>query len=85
MDIAANNQEHNTKARSLLVRNRHPDFALRQPLYRLFQGSSEDTGLSLLMRSPEDAVDGPILDKRYICCNLQQEKVHLAKVWQVTC
>lgn len=59
------------------MRNGHPDFALRQPLYRLFQGSPEDTGLSLLMRSPKDAVNGPILDERYIGCNLQQEKVHL--------
>jgi len=45
----------------------------------LFQGSSEDTGLSLLMRSPEDAVNGPILDERYICCNLRQDESPLYK------
>ena len=37
------------------------------------------------MRSPEDAVDGPVLDQRYVCCNLQQQEFFFANAWQVTC
>lgn len=54
-----------------LVRNRNSDFAFCQPLDRLLKRSSKDSGLGLLVCTPKDAMDGPILHQRNVGCNLQ--------------
>lgn len=53
-----------------LVRDGNSDFAFCQPLDRLLKGPSEDSGLGLLMRTPKDAVDGPVFHQRNVGCNL---------------
>lgn len=54
------------------------NLALRKPLQWLLYGPAQDLGIVLQVAAPVDAVQGQILDERYIGSHLLQAHLHVS-------